>query len=99
MSFQIVLISALRALIEVAGLMLLLRGAVWLAGVKARASFFYGLLTAGTAPFVRAARAASPRAIGDGLMPLVAFLVLLCLWILTGIVREWLCAASPGQCA
>jgi hypothetical protein len=96
---DILLVSALRALIEVAGLMLLVRGAVWLFAAKARQSFFYGVLSAGTMPFVRIARSLAPREISDLFMPLIAFALLFCLWLATGVAKEWLCAARAVQCA
>ena len=53
MPFEILLISVLRGLAEVAGLMLLGRGLLWLFGPKARqGNFVYDILTIGTKPFI-----------------------------------------------
>ena len=92
MPTEIVFISFLRALVEVAGVMLLLRGALWLFGPKARkGNFVYDILTVGTTPFVRLARAITPRAFGDAYVPLLAFVLLLLLWVGFGLGQHALC--------
>ena len=48
MSPEITVLATLRALVEVAGLMLLLRGFMWSFGPKARTNFIYGIFTAGS---------------------------------------------------
>jgi hypothetical protein len=99
MPTDILLITALRALIEVAGLMLLARGVMWLVGPRAREhNFFYAALTAGTLPFLRLARALSPRAVSDAWTPIIAFVLLFVLWIAAGVGREWLCSARSIDC-
>ncbi|MGZ8209334.1 MAG: hypothetical protein ACXWUH_02390 [Burkholderiales bacterium] len=99
MPTEILLITTLRALIEVAGLMLIARGVMWLFGPKAReGNFFYAILTTGTIPFIRLARAITPRVVRDPYVPVVAFGLLVVLWIATGIAKEWLCAARSLQC-
>jgi hypothetical protein len=96
---DILLITAARALIEVAGLMLAARGVMWLFGPRAReGNFFYWVLTAGTLPFIRLARAVSPRAVSDTYTPLVAFVLLFGLWIVAGVTKEWLCSVRSVQC-
>jgi hypothetical protein len=96
---DILLISAARALIEVAGLMLIARGVMWLFGPRAREhNFFYWVLTTGTLPFIRLARAVSPRAVSDTYTPVVAFVLLFVLWIAAGVGKEWLCSARSVVC-
>jgi hypothetical protein len=99
MPLDIQFLVAIRALIEVAGLMLLVRGAIWLFAAKARQSFVYAIFTAGTLPFVRLARAITPREVRDFLMPLVAFFLLFCLWLALGVGKEWMCAVRALECA
>ena len=98
MPVDIQLLVAIRALIEVAGLMLLIRGAIWLFAPKARESFIYGIFSAGTMPFIRMARAITPRDVRDFFIPLVAFLLLFCVWLALGIARDWACAARALEC-
>jgi hypothetical protein len=96
---DILLITAARALVEVAGLMFMARGVMWLFGPRAREhNFFYWVLTAGTLPFIRLARAVSPRALSDTYMPVVAFVLLFVLWIATAMAQGWLCSARSVQC-
>jgi hypothetical protein len=100
MPTDILLITAARALVEVAGLMLIARGVMWLFGPRAREhNFFYAALTAGTLPFIRLARALTPRAVSDTYTPVIAFVLLFVLWIVAGVGKEWLCAARSVQCA
>jgi hypothetical protein len=96
---DILLLSAIAALIEVAALMLLARGVMWLFGPRAReGNFFYAMLTTGTLPFIRLARAIMPRAVADKYMPAIAFVLLVLLWIAVGLGKEWLCTARAVQC-
>jgi hypothetical protein len=96
---EIVLVSLLRALIEVAGLMLLLRGILWLFGPKVRqGNFVYDILTVGATPFMRLTRAATPRLVRDTYVPLLAFIVLVLLWIALGFGQHALCTWRAVQC-
>ena len=99
MPTEIVMISMLRALIEVAGLMLLIRGTMWLLGRKARdGNFVYDILTVGATPFVRLTRLVTPGAIRDSYIPVIAFLLLLGLWIALGMAQHAMCVARGVQC-
>jgi hypothetical protein len=99
MPTDIVLITTARALIEVAGLMLIARGGMWLIGPRAREhNFFYWVLTAGTLPFIRLARRVCPRTVSDTYVPVVAFVLLVILWIAAGVAKEWLCSVRSAQC-
>jgi hypothetical protein len=99
MPTDILLITAVRALVEVAGLMLIARGVMWLFGPRAREhNFFYSALTAGTLPLIRVARAVSPRAVSNAYTPVIAFVLLFVLWIAAGVGKEWLCSARSVQC-
>jgi hypothetical protein len=99
MPTEIVIVGMLRALIEVAGLMLLLRGVLWLFGPKARqGNFIYDILTIGAMPFIRLTRAATPRLVRDIYVPLLAFIVLIVLWIGLGTAQYALCKWREVQC-
>jgi hypothetical protein len=99
MPTDILLLRAVRALIEVAALMLIARGVMWLFGPRAReGNFFYALLTAGTMPFIRLARAIMPRAVRATYLPAIAFVLVVLLWFAVGLGQAWLCTARSVQC-
>ena len=99
MPYDILILSMLRGLTEVAGLMLLGRGLLWLFGPKARqGNFVYDLLTIGTTPFIRLARKMSPRFVPDAHVPAIAFFLLFWLWIGLAIAKAAVCASRGLQC-
>jgi hypothetical protein len=98
MPIEIVIISTLRALVEVAGLMLLIRGAMWLFGPRARKNFVYGIFTVGAMPFIHFTRAVMPRAVPDSYIPAIAFLLLFALWLALALSQQTLCARPGIQC-
>ena len=98
MSPEIVLIMTLRSLAEVAALMLLLRGVLWLWGERARKNLFYGIFTAGSMPFIRLARVVTPRAVQDRYVPVVAFVLLVSVWIALVVGAQALCARPGTHC-
>jgi hypothetical protein len=99
MPTDIVIVGMLRALIEVAGLMLLLRGVLWLFGPKARkGNFIYDILTVGATPFITLTRAATPRLVRDIYVPPLAFVVLVVLWTGLGMGQYALCKWREVQC-
>ena len=100
MPTEIVLISLLLALVEVAGLMLLMRGAMWLFGPKARkGNFVYDIFSVGAMPFIRLTRRITPRFVSDAYVPAVAFFILFCAWVGLGLAKHSLCVARGVQCA
>jgi hypothetical protein len=87
------LLTALRALVEVAGLSLLGQGIVGLlAGRRREENFVYRIFQAITRPAIRAIRAVLPAAIIDRHVPFVAFFVLLWLWLALAYVKRLLSA-------
>jgi len=99
MPLDITLISALRALIEVAGLMLLARGLLWLFGPRARqGNFVYDILTIGTKPFMQLTRKVTPRFVRDAYVPALTFVLLFGIWIGVGMANAVLCATRGLQC-
>ncbi|HEX2826454.1 MAG TPA: hypothetical protein VHP37_08925 [Burkholderiales bacterium] len=95
---EITVLATLRALVEVAGLMLLIRGLMWSFGPKARTNFIYGLVTVGSMPFIRFARAITPRAVADRYVPAIAFVLLFLLWLMLALGVGTLCARPGVQC-
>ncbi|MEN9631400.1 MAG: hypothetical protein RJA10_4628 [Pseudomonadota bacterium] len=68
-----------------------------LAGAKRESNFFYRLLSVMTSPFVRAARWLTPRAVLDRHVPLVAFLLLMFMWLFATIFKVQLCLEAGVQ--
>lgn len=83
------LISALRALVEIAGMFLLAQGALFvLAGGRHESNAVFRLCRVITRPLIGATRRLMPGAISDRRLPLVAFFLLFGLWIFLAYVRQ-----------
>jgi len=99
MSTDILLLSIARALVEVAGLLLLGQGVLWLFGPKARdGNFIYDLFKLGTRPIVKATRAIAPRFIHDAHIGLLAFFILVWLWLGLAFAKRYLCISQGLDC-
>ena len=99
MPIDIAIISTLAALLQVAALMLMIRGLMWLLGPKARMSFIYGLFTVGVMPFIRLTRRMMPRGVADAYIPAIAFVLVLVVCAALLLAQQSLCVQRPGQCA
>ena len=76
------IIVVLKALTEVAGVAMLGQGVLWLvAGSKRDQNLFYGIFRTVTSPVMKATRAITPRVILDQHIGLVAFFLLIVLWL------------------
>jgi len=76
------IIVILKALTEVAGVAMLGQGVLWvLAGAKRDQNLVYGIFKTLTAPVMKATRAITPRVILDQHIGLVAFFLLIVLWL------------------
>ena len=92
------LLSALRALAEIAGMSLLAQGALFLlAGGRHQTNVVYQLFSVITRPVVGATRCLAPKSISDRRIPLLAFLLLFSLWIALAYVRQLVCGS--GVCS
>lgn len=90
---DLLILSILRALVEVAMLALLGQGAVaLLAGARRHSNPVYQLFSVVTRPVVRLARFVTPRAIIDKHVPFVAFFLLFWLWIFLAWAKQYLAA-------
>jgi hypothetical protein len=96
MPLHILILSTLAALLQVAALMMLIRGVIWLLGPKARMSFIYGIFTVGSAPFIRLTRRIVPRAVPDSYIPAIAFVVVCLVSIALVLAQQSLC--QQPQC-
>lgn len=77
------IIVILKALTEVAGVAFLGQGLLWvLAGAKRDQNIVYNLFKAVTSPVTRFTRIITPRVIVDAHIGLVAFFLLIVLWLI-----------------
>lgn len=99
MPFDILLVSILRTLVEVAGFALLGQGALAiLAGKYREQNLFYRTLRIVTGPVVRAVRFITPRIILDAHIPVLAFFLLFWLWIVLALAKRHLCGLHGLAC-
>ena len=99
MPFDILLVSILRTLVEVAGFALLGQGALAvLAGKYREQNAFYRILRIVTQPAVRAVRYITPRFVIDTHIPMLTFFLLFWLWIVLAIAKRHLCGLHGLAC-
>ena len=99
MPFDILLVSMLRTVVEVAGFALLGQGLlVLLAGKYREQNVFYRVLRIVTGPVVRAVRFIAPRFILDAHVPILTFFLLFWVWIVLAIVKRHLCGLHGLAC-
>jgi hypothetical protein len=99
MPLDILLVSVLRTLVEVAGFALLGQGALAvLAGKYREQNLFYRVLRIVTQPVVRAVRFITPRFVIDTHIPMLTFFLLFWLWIVLAIAKRHLCALHGLAC-
>jgi hypothetical protein len=81
-------IVILKALTEVAGVAMMGQGVLWvIAGAKRDKNMFYGLFKAVTSPIMKVARVITPRIVLDQHIGLVAFFLLIVLWLALTVMK------------
>ncbi|MQY50235.1 hypothetical protein HCX48_00665 [Rhodocyclus tenuis] len=99
MPAEVLLVSIVRALVEVALLSLLAQGVVGLLAGAARGSNpVYRLLSIISSPARRLVRGLCPRVILDRHVPWLTAAVLFWLWIALAYAKRLMCAAPGGGC-
>lgn len=99
MPIDILLITLLRGLVEVAGLALLGQGLLaLLAGKHRHGNSIYKGFQIVTAPVVKLVRRITPRLILDAHVPLLAFFLLFWLWFGLAVLKRSLCALHGLAC-
>lgn len=99
MPLDILLVSIVRTLVEVAGFALLGQGVLaLLAGKYREQNIFYRVLRIVTNPVVRAVRFITPRLILDAHIPVLTFFLLFWLWIMLALAKRHLCALHGLAC-
>ena len=97
--FEVLVISILRVLVEVAGYSLLGQGLLAvLAGAKREENLFYRILSTITRPVIRAARFITPRFVIDAHIPFLTFFLLFWLWIVLALAKRYLCVTHGLEC-
>ena len=96
----LLVLTMLRALVEVAGCFMLGQGLLYvLAGRKRDQNFVYQLFALLTRPVVRVTRAITPRFVRNEHVPLAAFMLLLWIWIGLGVAKRYVCVSQGLACA
>lgn len=91
-STELLILSVLRALVEVAGLFLLGQGVLYVfAGASRERNVIYQLFRVVTKPVVRVVRAITPKVIVDRHVPVVGFFLVFWLWIFLAYARRLVC--------
>ena len=99
MQLDILLVSILRTLVEVAGFALLGQGVLAvLAGKYREQNLFYRLLRIITSPAVRTVRFIAPRFILDAHIPVLTFFLLFWLWVMLAFAKRHLCTLHGLAC-
>jgi hypothetical protein len=99
MPLDILLVKILLTLVQVATLALLGQGALAvLAGKYREQNLFYRVLRIVASPAVRAVRFVTPPVKNDAHIPMLAFFLLLWLWIVLALVKRHLCGLHGLAC-
>ncbi len=99
MHLDLLVVGALRALIEVAGCALLGQGLLaLLVGEQRHANLFYTILQTVTAPVIRLVRLLTPNRIADTRLPVLAFFLLFGVWIGLAVLKRHLCGLHGLVC-
>jgi hypothetical protein len=94
MQIELLLVVIVKALAELAGMFLLGRGLLWvLAGRRRMDNIFYQVLSIVTDPLLRFTRWIAPRVVLDSHVPLLAFGLVVWIWL---VIVFW---ALPQMCA
>lgn len=99
MPLDILLVSILRTLVEVAGFALLGQGVLaLLAGKYREQNLFYRTLRLIASPAVRAVRFVAPRFVIDAHVPMLTFFLLFWLWVVLALTKRHLCGLHALAC-
>lgn len=98
-STGLLIVSSLKAVVEIAGMALLAQGLIGLLAGKAKQeNFVYRIFLVVTSPIFKIARAISPRFIADAHLGLVGFFILFWLWVALVFAKGYVCQAQNLAC-
>jgi hypothetical protein len=96
---ELLIISALKALVEIAALSLVAQGMIgFLSGAARQQNLFYRLFQIVTAPIIRMVRIITPRFIADSYLGLLSFILLFWLWVALIYAKASVCHAQQLAC-
>lgn len=96
---ELLLVGAIRVVVEVALLALLGQGVLAvLAGSRRQGNVVYKLFATVTAPVLRITRLVTPKVVVDKHLPVVAFFLLFWLWIGLAYVKQQICLQAALVC-
>ena len=99
MTTEVLLLSVLRAIVEVTGCIMLGQGVLYVVAGKSRQqNFVYQMFQIVTRPVIRFTRLITPRLIRDDHIPVAAFLLVLWLWIGLAIAKRYVCVSQGLDC-
>jgi hypothetical protein len=99
MPFEILLVTLLRGLVEVAGFVLLGQGLLaLLAGKHRHNNVVYKGLQIVTAPVTKLVRRIAPKVILDAHIPMLTFFILFWLWFGLAVLKRSLCTMQGLVC-
>ncbi len=97
---ELLALTMLRALVEIAGCFMIGQGLLYvIAGRKRGQNFVYQLFSILTRPVIRTTRFITPRFIRDEHIPVAAFMLLVWLWIGLAIAKRQVCLSHALACA
>ena len=98
-SYELLIITSLKALVEVAGMALLGQALIGvLAGKRKQDNFVYRIFLVVTSPIYKLARFISPRFIADTHMGLASFFIVFWLWIALVYAKGYVCQVQNLVC-
>lgn len=98
-SVELFIVSALKAVVEIAGMALLAQGLTGLiAGKSRQENFVYRIFQVVTAPIYKSARIISPRFIADAHLGLASFFIVFWLWVGLIFAKAYVCHAQNLAC-
>lgn len=98
-STELLIVTSLKALVEVAGMALIGQALIGiLAGKRKQDNFVYRIFLVVTSPIYKLARLISPRFIADAHMGLVGFFIVFWLWIALIFAKGYICQMQNLAC-
>ncbi|HEX2831203.1 MAG TPA: hypothetical protein VHP37_33050 [Burkholderiales bacterium] len=99
MPTSVLILTMLRAIVEVAGFAMLGQALLYvLAGRRRKDNFVYQLFSILTRPVIRFTRWITPRFVRDDHIGIAAFLLLLWLWVGLLIAKRYVCLTQALAC-
>jgi hypothetical protein len=98
-SAELFIVSALKALVEIAAMALLAQGVVGIISGKSRQdNFVYRLFKVITSPAYKVVRIITPAFVTEGYLGLIGFFLLFWLWVALIFAKAYVCHAQQLAC-